>query len=260
MEYVFKGDSTAKRIARYKTYEAVQQAWWRVGRPAGLAIVLAGYEAAEVGLLRHYLKWPKEKVVFVDIDERCVRLAQQRWPGVRTYVGDIRHLLMGLKEEVVFANLDLMGHFNDEVQETIELLGPRMHRNGILAYTFTAGREAWFKKGLERFADEVEATYDHLKKAKRKSFKMADRRFNGYSTWLRHFIGRQYGELLRVQYGNSPAMGVIVAQSGLSCPKPQIQRVYFREHEDIFASLQARLGRQYAAPLVVEMLNLHTSL
>lgn len=95
MGYV--GETNAKRLARVALYEKIGAMWSdRVGyRPRhGVAVVLAGHEAAEVGCLHHILRFPLDRVIVADFEEAGLIEAKRRWPDVRIHHGDVSDALV----------------------------------------------------------------------------------------------------------------------------------------------------------------------
>lgn len=137
----YAGESDAKRIARYDLYAHLQGVIQTYGDPGGWAVVLAGPDAAEVGVLRYVLGWPRDRVIFVDKDETGLRAAEQKWPGVDTFHGDIIDILTALRGGIGFAHFDFMGHVNKTVQETFEIARGKIQMGGVIAYTYLRGRE-----------------------------------------------------------------------------------------------------------------------
>lgn len=141
----YPGESEDKRAARLFLY--------KLGATAprlGHAITLAGTEpAAEVDLMRDYLRWPAARTWFVDWARdpetrprvlAALSAIKSAWPGANVMRDDINRVLARVPL-VGFANLDFMGFDRNSampcVRKTIDLLAP----GGVMAVTWYRGRE-----------------------------------------------------------------------------------------------------------------------
>lgn len=137
------GETDAKRIARAQLYRRIASLQAPAERREGMAVVLAGPDAGEVGCLKHVLRVRPWQVLFVDNREtEGLAKARRQWPGVHTYCGDILDALQNLQAPLFFANLDFMGYLNDHRRRTVEAAGRLLKARGVLSYTFFRGREA----------------------------------------------------------------------------------------------------------------------
>lgn len=141
----YPGDSEDKRAARLYVYKFALHAP-RVGH----AIALAGTEPfAEVALMRDYLKWPGDRVHFVDwakdTKSRPYVLAaltkiKQHWPIANVVREDVNNVIDRLPI-VGLAVLDFMGFDRGSVMPCIQKTIERLARGGIMAVTWFRGRE-----------------------------------------------------------------------------------------------------------------------
>lgn len=135
----YPGDTPQKAVIREKLYKTTMKYWGRKA-PQGDIVVLAGPEAKEVTLLRDFFRWPAERVLFVDIDDEGLRKARAEWPGVRTYHGLVHEAVQQV-DRIALLNLDLMGMFNDDAEQTLLAAADRVLPRGVVSYTFYRARE-----------------------------------------------------------------------------------------------------------------------
>jgi len=140
MSNQYVGETVPKKLMRLQLYTVVKHLWKHTFHPGGWAVTLAGPEACEVGVLRHMLRFPVEKSMLVDRDPGGVAAAQTKWPGVNTYLGDIREGIEKVSS-IGFAHFDFMGHFNDIISETVDLVRHKLRPGAVIAYTYLRGRE-----------------------------------------------------------------------------------------------------------------------
>lgn len=138
----YPGDNDGKLEARFYLYQEAAK------RPrAGHAIALAGSQPAEeLRLLRDYLRWPAQRVWFVDKDRslatrQALSYIRREWPQAHVWNNSLRAVLPNL-DSIGFAYLDFMGHLNASncmpcLWETAKLMRP----GGILGLTWERGRE-----------------------------------------------------------------------------------------------------------------------
>lgn len=136
----YPGDCPAKRLIRQELYFACRRAWDISGRPGGYAVILAGPNACEIQLLRDYLRWPKNRVIVVDLEEEGLIRARHLWPGVETHKGPVHRILRELPT-VGFLNLDLMGYLTTQTEVSFYAAAGNIMPNGIVSFTFYRGRE-----------------------------------------------------------------------------------------------------------------------
>jgi hypothetical protein len=140
----YAGESLPKKVARAHLYVNALMYWQEFNEgnyPNGWFLCLAGPDASEVPIIRNFLCIPRERVIFVDRDARCLKAAEERWPGVDTYYGDVGDLLDQLEGDIAFAHFDFMGHLNPEIEKVFRGARGKVADHGIVAYTYFRGRE-----------------------------------------------------------------------------------------------------------------------
>ena len=212
----YAGESFAKRQARIGMYNRCRHMWKATGyKHSGWAIIMAGPDAAEVGALRYLMKWPAERVLFVDTHREGLAKAEKMWPGVVTLYGDIRQAISALNgDKVSFAHFDFMGYFSATVEETMELVRPRLVQQGIVTYTFFRGREQEWTRNWDWCEAVAKACVDV-------SLSKDESRFFGYSLLVQKLLG---GKSLELSTPKSAAMAIKAAQM------PSIPLVYMSRY------------------------------
>jgi hypothetical protein len=209
------GESESKVAARLFVYRLASRA-----PCVGHAVALSGpTPKAELTLMRDYLKWPGERVHFVDWAQDTSTRPQildalenikKEWPEVNTARADINKVVEGLPV-IGFANLDFMGFSRSSVRPCVRRVLRRLAIGGVMALTWFRGREkdspkhsAWEVFEAARDVDDIE-----------------DRRWAGVLRLVEQW-GREYGVHLElrgaIDYGHFPtgnhggAMSVAVWQ------------------------------------------------
>jgi hypothetical protein len=226
----YAGESDAKRLSRLRCFLHVKQQFERYGAPDGWAVTLAGPEAAEVGVMRYLMGWPRDRVLFVDHDPRGLRRAERLWPGVDTYCGDIVDVLSFLDGGIAFAHFDFMGHLNRTAQETFERAGSMLKPHGVVMYTYFRGREQnnstiWhlaqhYGKSVGCRTLAAKRAYRGLSEKQRKKWA----RTFGYLTIVidlleRHSTGAFVPIIAGSNYQSTSPMGVLAVQKFRHAPK-----------------------------------------
>ena len=139
----YAGDSLAKRAVRFMMYMDCSTFWHNgdFKPPTGLAVVLAGPEACELGSLRYLLQWPAERTVFVDVDKRGLEVAKAKWKGVPTFHGSVGDFFQSNKEKVAFVHMDFNGHLTEDAMAALRALRGRLTHRAFVALTVLRGRE-----------------------------------------------------------------------------------------------------------------------
>lgn len=116
----------------------------------GHAVTLTGPEPeAELWLLRKYLRWPGERVHFVDwardVQTRPRVLAaldyvKKTWPQADVVRGDINAVIEGVPL-IGFANLDFMGFDRASVMPCVKKTITKLPPGGVMGLTWFRGRE-----------------------------------------------------------------------------------------------------------------------
>jgi hypothetical protein len=141
----YPGDSEDKRVAQLFTYRHALEA----PRMAD-AVTLAGISPLpEVMLMRDFLKWPGDRVYFVDwakdVRSRPLVLAgfntiRREWPHAHVVHDDINNVVER-RTMIGFANLDFMGFDRASVMPCVRRTIARLARGGIMSLTWFRGRE-----------------------------------------------------------------------------------------------------------------------
>lgn len=137
-------NSDAKKLARHQVYKRTKQLFEATRRPKGMAVILAGPEAAELGSLVHVLNFRPKDILAVDLEIEGLVVAKERYKSVETYDGDVNEalgLMLGLGDRAAFINLDFCGYLNEERLRSAKLAAQLLEPGGLLYYTFFRGRE-----------------------------------------------------------------------------------------------------------------------
>lgn len=160
----YPGDTDSKKLARVQMYKRSKQFFSITAKPKGMAITLAGPEAAEFGCMRHVLDFKPWEMLFVDRNQDYLIEALIRQGDVNVYEGEINDVLVQMlkaKDRAAFINLDFCGKLSDSRLESARLAAQLLEPRGLLYYTFFRGRE----QTAEREAMEMPPN-DHLKASK----------------------------------------------------------------------------------------------
>lgn len=140
--YLYPGDHLDKRAARLFLYKHALES-----PRNGYAITLAGpTPGSELHLLKNYLRWPADRVMFIDHSEdprivTALHDIKRDWPEAKVYLGDLQNLLVESRP-IGFANLDFMGHLNHHnVIPCLKLVVPQLLKGAVLGLTWERGRE-----------------------------------------------------------------------------------------------------------------------
>lgn len=199
----YPGDTDAKRLARLAVYERVRSLQPIESRQGNSAVVLAGTQASEIGLLKSYLGWDPKMCWFVDNTyKQGLQRVKQKWSTAKTVFGDVENVLKGVKN-ISFLNLDIMGYIDEEEIEIFRIARPHIKDWGMVFCSFYRGRE---KKGTNTrtFLDSFnQATLD-------------DSRFVGYTHRMKAILGWDFIPVFSMTYaavrggqGRTTAMGII---------------------------------------------------
>jgi hypothetical protein len=137
----YPGESHVKALVRALLYKRLIELWNAATYPEGWAITLAGPDACEVGPLKSYLRWPEDRVLFVDTQRKGLDRVGKEWPGAGVFRGKLATALDKYEGQFAFVNLDFMGQCTEEVQATIAKLKHRLAVGAVVSYTFSRGRE-----------------------------------------------------------------------------------------------------------------------
>lgn len=139
------GDSDSKRVVRNKMLKRSRQLFAVTSKPSGLAITLAGPEAADFGGLRHVLDFKPKDMLFVDLVQDGLIRALERSRDVQVYEGDVKDCLTELikkGKKAAFVNLDFCGRIQQDKVDAVRLASKLLNPRGLLFYTFFRGRES----------------------------------------------------------------------------------------------------------------------
>jgi hypothetical protein len=141
---MYAGETDAKRVVRYQLYRRVNDLLPGPLKETGAVLALAGPRTGELGCLRHLLGVKSTQVTLAESDPahyKGLAFAKRRWRGVRTYFGNIAEPLHKLQQPVSFLHLDMMGYLKNTDERLLRLAGHHVGPGGIVAYTFSRGRE-----------------------------------------------------------------------------------------------------------------------
>ena len=139
------GDSDSKRVIRVKVLKRARQLFTVTSKPAGLAITLAGPEAADFSGLKHVLNFKPKEMMFVDLIQDGLIKALEKSKEIQYYEGDVKDCLTELikgGKKAAFVNLDFCGRFGADRVEACRLASKLLNPRGLLFYTFFRGRES----------------------------------------------------------------------------------------------------------------------
>ena len=141
----YPGDCEDKRVAQLFTYRHALEAP-RIGD----AVTLSGISPLpEIMLMRDFLKWPSDRVYFVDwakdVRSRPQVLAgletvRREWPKAHAIRGDINNVVEQ-RTMIGFANLDVRGFDRASVMPCVRRTIARLARGGVMSLTWYRGRE-----------------------------------------------------------------------------------------------------------------------
>lgn len=199
----YPGDTDAKRLARLALYERVRSMQPVEARHGNAAIVLAGTEASEIGLLKNYLGWDPQDCWFVDNTyKEGLKRVSQKWSDAKTVFGNVENVLKGVRN-ISFLNLDIMGYIDSEETEIFRIARPHIMDWGMVFCSFFRGRE---KKdtNIRKFLDSFkQATLD-------------ENRVMGYTHRMQAILGWEFVPVFSMTYtatrggpGRTTAMGIL---------------------------------------------------
>ena len=203
MSTEYPGDSDAKRIARMAVYERVGS-MQPIEERRGAAVVLAGTEASEIGLLKEYLRWDANQCWFVDNhNKEGLNRVHRKWPKAKTLFGDVKYVVSGVKS-ISFLNLDIMGYIGQDEVDILTEARPNIEDWGMVFCSFYRGRE---RKGtpVRSFLDSTNLpTLEESRRA-------------GYTDLVRKTLGYEFAPIFSMTYtasrgrgtGSSSAMGIL---------------------------------------------------
>jgi hypothetical protein len=142
---VYPGDAEDKRVAQLFTYRHA------LGAPrVGAAVTLSGTSPLpEVLLMRDFLRWPGERVYFVDWAKDThakplvlagFKAIKKEWPIANIEHCDINNVVARLPM-IGFANLDFMGFDRTSVMPCVQKTVEHLARGGVMSLTWFRGRE-----------------------------------------------------------------------------------------------------------------------
>lgn len=144
----YSGDTDAKRLSRVAVYRRIEELQppecRRWGK--GMAIVLAGPEAGEVGCLRDFLKMDPKGVIFVDREAKGLLKVNRDWPEAVTFFSDMKELnrlFKGSSYPTSIVNFDFCGYVTDENEKLVRNIAPQIVDWGMVFTTFFRGRETF---------------------------------------------------------------------------------------------------------------------
>jgi hypothetical protein len=221
----YRGETDAKRVARFLLYDRINRLWQLSVRPRGVAIVLAGKKLGDLGGLRWVLKFNPQDVIIVDNKEKqALKEAEEQWPGVRTYDGDVLDVVKDIKEPIALANLDFTGYLDDHRERIVSHVGNHLSDGGVCSYTFFRGRE---HEGIKNWRELLtiptsRPVVNGYKRSEEevRSLALDEKRFIGYAKKLKWALGRnihpvvllRYSSNLEKQQDNTYPMGVLAFQ------------------------------------------------
>ena len=149
----YRGETDAKRVARFYAYTIVGALWEAVGRRVrGMAVGLAGDDAADVPLMR-ILGYPDQKIALTDIRDEAIRTTRSKYPEVLAYKVDVSLFLEEaasqlrqnqLREHATcidFLCLDLCGHVDGWAKKALEAWARQARWGSVAAVTYLGARE-----------------------------------------------------------------------------------------------------------------------
>lgn len=236
-------DTDAKRLARFYLYRKIKKLFAVSVHPRGVAVVLAGSEASEIGCLRHYLPFVPNKAFFVDTDEEGLVEVHRLWPKAQTFHGTIRDALKSLREKIAFLNLDFCGYMNNRVVEAVSEAAGKIEVGGVVAYTYLRSREQSHTPNWQQVEKTAEALLrkSNLNLVRGTAEWMDAVRFLGYSESLRNRLGSNFVNIFRIRYSASSSMGIIALQN---MPR-KFQNAEWRRELDFHRSEDEELGILY---------------
>jgi SAM-dependent methyltransferase len=209
----YPGESPSKRLARVRLYRRVDDLFQAGGTPDGWVVVLAGKQACELWILRHFLQWDPSRVLFVDIDPAGPKRAFLEWPDANIYVGDLIDVLPEL-DSIAFANLDFCGLPTQQVQRCVREVGKRLSPGGIVSYTFPRGREN--QQSLRHWSPAFAMADEYAEDQGIALSSSDDRRFLGYTLLLEQLLGkRSLHAALALKYRNNQVRGLSMGSVAL---------------------------------------------
>lgn len=172
----YPGDSDAKRLARINIYERMRTLKRLVLMPKikGHALTLTGFEAAEIGCIKHYLDCIANRTHFVDLDARSIA-NKTKWPSANWAVGRVEDYLSRQDSVFQMIHLDYMGHPGESQYRATELAGYRTVPGGFVVCAFMRGREK--PQRLAEFTQTKASNFDDLPHIDNKRFSLYDFEF-----------------------------------------------------------------------------------
>ncbi len=197
----YSGDTDAKRLSRLAVYRRIEELQPKESRN-GLAIVLAGPEAGEIGCLRDFLKMDGPSVVFVDKEPKGLVKVARDWPEALTFFSDMKNVqkhLIGTSNAISLINFDFCGYVTDANEKLVRNISHQVVDWGMVFTTFFRGRETF--GNMERVQKAKATTLD-------------GKRFVSTAQTLQKVLGPSFLPVFSLRYTGNQRIGPGKAKHG----------------------------------------------
>jgi hypothetical protein len=145
---VYRGDSRSKKSVRLRVWELVRKTVGAAAFRSGPHLFLASREGGDASTLRG-LGVPDRAMVAVDADERALQEFIKHYPEIPCRHQDVARVLSEYNQEFASVWLDFSSQVTESTMKKVKSALQAIRPGGVLACTFTIGREKWWNGSNE---------------------------------------------------------------------------------------------------------------
>jgi hypothetical protein len=141
MADTYKGESPAKKLARFIYWIGVQRELGAKRFLTGKHLVLASREGGDISYLLGQ-DVPPQNIIAVEINPEAAMMVQEKFPKVRVICGEAEQIAREFKNSLVSAYLDFCSTIQKPLLEKIvKIMKFSMRSGGVIGCAFINGRE-----------------------------------------------------------------------------------------------------------------------